>query len=151
MQRTIAVVITLLLATQASGHPGRTDANGCHTDHTVGTDHCHSGGAGDVDAGTVVVVVLSALLVAGIIVGVYHAAKTPSGPDSGYKRRYCQTPADCDSGYACTPRGVCAPSCATADDCEGNAYCDQGECRPAPSSTQGIRVGPMGIGFGLAW
>lgn len=31
------------LAESSWGHPGRTDANGCYTDHKTGSYHCHNG------------------------------------------------------------------------------------------------------------
>jgi len=43
----IAAMVVSFAAPFASATPGRTDANGCHTDRKGGTGyHCHGGGTG---------------------------------------------------------------------------------------------------------
>jgi len=39
---TLSVIV--LCANQAQAHPGRTDAQGCHTNHQTGEYHCHNSG-----------------------------------------------------------------------------------------------------------
>ena len=47
MRIALLVVILLLVgSTSANSHSGRTDKNGCHTDNSTGTRHCHNGGGG---------------------------------------------------------------------------------------------------------
>lgn len=39
----IAIILCLCLSVVASAHPGRTDSNGGHTDHSTGEYHYHHG------------------------------------------------------------------------------------------------------------
>ena len=48
-----AAVCAFFLGSPAAATPGRTDANGCHTDRKGGTGyHCHNGGGGAAPAST---------------------------------------------------------------------------------------------------
>jgi hypothetical protein len=42
MKKVIAIIsLTLAFSLPAMAHSGGTDSNGCHTDHSTGTRHCH--------------------------------------------------------------------------------------------------------------
>ncbi len=40
--KSILLVLSLLFSAFAFAHSGRTDANGCHTNHATGDYHCHN-------------------------------------------------------------------------------------------------------------
>jgi hypothetical protein len=39
---TLALILFLTLPVSVLAHPGRTDANGCHTNRKTGEYHCHN-------------------------------------------------------------------------------------------------------------
>lgn len=43
MYRGLIAILLLTVGSFAQAHPGRTDANGCHTDKKTGEYHCHAG------------------------------------------------------------------------------------------------------------
>lgn len=42
----VATVLVLFVPSQASAHPGGTDASGCHRESSTGVRHCHGTGGG---------------------------------------------------------------------------------------------------------
>lgn len=46
MRSAFAIVLILTTTTAAHAHSGGTDANGCHTDSSTGSRHCHGDGVG---------------------------------------------------------------------------------------------------------
>ena len=42
----LLIVVCSVTYNPCYSHPGRTAADGCHTDHSTGLRHCHNGGAG---------------------------------------------------------------------------------------------------------
>jgi hypothetical protein len=87
MRRIVVVSVVALFSVSSYAHSGGTDANGCHTDSSTGSYHCHSTGSsggiggGPVSTEAVVMLTVSAAM---LIVPLFLPAENADGECPGY-------------------------------------------------------------------
>lgn len=152
------IIVALLAPARAVAHPGGTDANGCHTNHSTGNYHCHGGGGGEAaEDDTVIWIILGMSML--VAVGGYFLMSWMMSPSSGgggetYSGGDCQSDDDCGRLTVCRG-GMCRDECGGARGCSDDYECVDRACQPVPTSGSvrltGGGAGDVGLGLQVTW
>jgi len=86
----LVIIITILIPQVSFSHSGGTDSNGCHTDSSTGTRHCHNSSNSSESSdsgGSVELIILAVILVSGIIYWQYSSKSSLKSNNEGIKNR----------------------------------------------------------------